>query len=590
MSRKYNISYTARDAESIKNDLLNKIPDLTEDWTDFRESDSGIVLLELMSMLGDMLFYSLDRKALETYLISSEEKQNVRAQIKPLNYKMHTYRSADALCKFSTEHTAKIPIPKYTTLSTKEVEGESISYVTYEDAVIPAESYKNIKVKQGELVELDNFTNRDIVNNRIDLPDMDIAEDTIILTIDEIEWKEVEDVVLQTEPGRFFSMEFDKYDNVYIKLFPGWRNLIDNENTMDINIKYLKSLGKNGSVGQYVINSITSDVFDINGVECSGKIKVENPERSTSGEDPQDLEEVKQSAIESAQTMRTAVTLEDYEVLGKDIDGIANAQALDWCIAELEELYSSITIGSGEDGRVTITADKYGGDGNNYHLEIIDNTGESDVDMSATKSDYKITLNLGTDSNGDLDDTKNTADKIVTEIDILSDVNASYSGTGQGSITSEDIPTENPKYFSGGFGPSEPYVVYFYAVPDDVGQVTEIIRDNITEFFRDKRVATVDFHVQDTSYYIIDFEIDVMTVPGSYIFPVETAIMDALEEFFNPKDRSFSELIKHSTLIRILEDSHDDIISANLVTPLNNVVVPFGYFPKLGDININIVS
>ena len=56
-----------RDYQSIFTDLVNTIPSLTEQWNTNDESDPGIVLVKLMSMLGDMLSYNTDKAYLEAF-------------------------------------------------------------------------------------------------------------------------------------------------------------------------------------------------------------------------------------------------------------------------------------------------------------------------------------------------------------------------------------------------------------------------------------------------------------------------------------------------------------------------------------------
>jgi hypothetical protein len=52
-----------KDYESIRQELLAKVPQLTDRWTDFNPSDLGVVLLELFCGVGDMLSYYLDAQA-----------------------------------------------------------------------------------------------------------------------------------------------------------------------------------------------------------------------------------------------------------------------------------------------------------------------------------------------------------------------------------------------------------------------------------------------------------------------------------------------------------------------------------------------
>lgn len=59
------IDYTDKDYVNILDDLINSIPGITQKWKSTDENDPGMVLVKLMAMIGDMLFYNqdIDRKS-----------------------------------------------------------------------------------------------------------------------------------------------------------------------------------------------------------------------------------------------------------------------------------------------------------------------------------------------------------------------------------------------------------------------------------------------------------------------------------------------------------------------------------------------
>jgi hypothetical protein len=104
---------------------------------------------------------------------------------------------------------------------------------------------------------------------------------------------------------------------------------------------------------------------------------------------------------------------------------------------------ASTTIGSGDNGVITITAinditdDKL--------IDAVVATGNSKA-MTAVFADGKLTITLGTDGAGTADATKNTATLIAEAIDDLDEFTATVSGTGDTAIA--DAITE--KAFTAG--------------------------------------------------------------------------------------------------------------------------------------------
>ena len=88
------LKYTSKDYHSIYTDLVASIPTITDLWTNTEDGDPGIVLVKLMSALGDMLSYNMDKQALEYYSSTVTQRKNAAKLFNLIGYKMHWYRSA----------------------------------------------------------------------------------------------------------------------------------------------------------------------------------------------------------------------------------------------------------------------------------------------------------------------------------------------------------------------------------------------------------------------------------------------------------------------------------------------------------------
>jgi hypothetical protein len=88
------IAYTDKDYANILDDLINSISGITEKWNTTDVNDPGMVLVRLMAILGDMLFYNQDMQALEVYPNSVTQRKNASIIYKLIGYKMRWYKSA----------------------------------------------------------------------------------------------------------------------------------------------------------------------------------------------------------------------------------------------------------------------------------------------------------------------------------------------------------------------------------------------------------------------------------------------------------------------------------------------------------------
>lgn len=95
---------------------------------------------------------------------------------------------------------------------------------------------------------------------------------------------------------------------------------------------------------------------------------------------------------------------------------------------------ATATLGSGDNGVVTVTADEVGTEGNDLTIAAVLGVG-LDVALSAAKVTNVITVTLGTNGSGTIDATKNTAVLVAGVITALADVSAVASGTGATAIS-----------------------------------------------------------------------------------------------------------------------------------------------------------
>lgn len=83
------VDYQARDFWSFRRALLDFASQRYPDWQDRFEADLGVMLVEVMSALGDELAYSQDRIAREAHLETATQRRSLRRHTKLIDYPMH---------------------------------------------------------------------------------------------------------------------------------------------------------------------------------------------------------------------------------------------------------------------------------------------------------------------------------------------------------------------------------------------------------------------------------------------------------------------------------------------------------------------
>ena len=139
------IIYTDKDYINILDDLINSIQGITQKWNTTDENDIGMVLVKLMAMLGDMLFYNMDMQALEVYPNTVTERKNAATIFKLIGYKMRWYKSATTQVNITNTYTNSITIPRFCTFVTTN---GNITYCTFKQYEVMSNTTSNIWLLQ----------------------------------------------------------------------------------------------------------------------------------------------------------------------------------------------------------------------------------------------------------------------------------------------------------------------------------------------------------------------------------------------------------------------------------------------------------
>ncbi|MFF5477921.1 putative baseplate assembly protein [Streptomyces sp. NPDC012935] len=101
------VDYTARDYDTIRKLLLDRLALTTPDWVERSPADLGVTLVELLAYTGDQISYQQDAVATEAYLDTARRRVSVRRHVRLIDYAMHDGCAARAYVAVETaaDHT-----------------------------------------------------------------------------------------------------------------------------------------------------------------------------------------------------------------------------------------------------------------------------------------------------------------------------------------------------------------------------------------------------------------------------------------------------------------------------------------------------
>ncbi|MCL7375256.1 putative baseplate assembly protein [Streptomyces sp. 35G-GA-8] len=103
------IDYTARDYDTIRRLILDRLALTTPDWVERNAADLGTTLVELLAHNADLIGYQQDAVATEAYLDTARRRVSVRRHVRLIDYPMHDGVNARAFVTVQTARRLTLP-------------------------------------------------------------------------------------------------------------------------------------------------------------------------------------------------------------------------------------------------------------------------------------------------------------------------------------------------------------------------------------------------------------------------------------------------------------------------------------------------
>lgn len=320
------VSYTNKDYESLRKELLAKVPQLTDRWTDFNSSDMGVVLLELFCGVGDMLAYYLDAQAAEAFLPTARQRQNVINLCKLISYRLDSPVPSSTILQFSlgTPLSEDLTIPNGLACRARLEDGD-VEFVSVAEVIIPRGQLSvEVGARQG-LRKTETFPASGDPHQTFVLSGQNIGQNSLRVQLQGHDWTEVGHFQESDTDSRHFQTETDGLGKTSVIFGDGIRGAVPC-NGNEIEVSYLETLGGAGNIGANLITETLTSVYQ-DGSQIS--LAVTNPVPATGGCDQESLAHARKQAPAEVRSLWKAVTRDDYKALAEGFPGVAKAKVLD---------------------------------------------------------------------------------------------------------------------------------------------------------------------------------------------------------------------------------------------------------------------
>lgn len=304
--------YAGRDFRTFFDDLKKKIQEEYGDlYNDFVESAVGVMLIDMMSWVGETLSFYLDRQASESYMETALTKTAVERLARQIGYKMYgaVSGSVDLSVTLVRQWPFAVTIPK----GFKFKGPNDLIFEATQDVVFPSLDVgpKTVAAREGE-TKTQTFISDGSKNQKIVLGGVKtgqyLVEGTVVVRKDSEVWEEVE--FLGFEQTNQFEVGYGAAPPV-IRFGDGIAGNIP-EAGAEIQVEYVAGSGKAGFAGSDTINDVVT-TLRVSGNDIA--LVVTNSEPSSGASDGESILRTKRMAPGYFRARDVAVTRTDIEDL-----------------------------------------------------------------------------------------------------------------------------------------------------------------------------------------------------------------------------------------------------------------------------------
>lgn len=316
--------YTSRDYASIRDDLINLIPQFMPDWTSRDPNDLGIVLLELFSYVADNLNFYIDRIANESFLDSATQRSSVIRLARLFGYIPTNAVSAQAVLQFTNTSSVNGAIPAGTIVSTITSQSTSpVSFLTTAPLYLNAGATGTVAAVQGTQISAEQIGVSDgSIAQAFTLFNTNVSQGSVQITISQPDiatpWYYVPFLSTASPFDQVYTLFVDENGVVTVQFGDGVTGAVPAAGAT-ILADYRIGGGAVGNVDANTLITITSQV--------PAGWAVTNPNAAVGGADAESTDSIRVNAVNALVTQQRATTLSDYASLAVTVPGIAKAYA-----------------------------------------------------------------------------------------------------------------------------------------------------------------------------------------------------------------------------------------------------------------------
>lgn len=315
------LDYTELDQEALETRIFRLIDSAFPDWTERSRINFGNLLVGALAMIGDVLAFQMNNQSGESRWSTARLRRSLLALVKLVAYRPASARPA------TVDLTIALPAPLANSVTIAagqriltDAVTNPVAYQLLADVVFAPGDTVKVASAENSVTYTELFTSSELPDQVFVLGRAGVVDGSVTLVAADGAFSEVTDLLDSTSTSKHFQVAVDAQDRGAIAVGNGINGSIPHGS---ITVTYKTTDGVAGRVEPGRLNRIDGSVYDALGT--SVRPTVTNVAASSGGDARESNSAIRRNVPRSLPVQARAVSRPDYEVVARQVPGVARA-------------------------------------------------------------------------------------------------------------------------------------------------------------------------------------------------------------------------------------------------------------------------
>lgn len=327
------IDYSSRDFAGFEASVYARASQIVPDWQSRDAGDFGVVLIDILSYIGDTLSYQIDRVASETFLPTARRRESVVNIAALMGYRPTGRLAATLTLQFTAPDISTATVPAGTqvvttpTSDTTPIYFETLTDITFPSGGISgADQLLTVEAVEGQTVSGEVVAiSTGLAGQFYPLFNQPLIDGSTIVQVQDNPanaartWSYVDNLIEAGPFDEVFSIDITDAGIALVLFGNGITGAIPTRGAQ-ITANYRVGGGVDGNVGAGAVTEIVQTITNVTSVI--------NTTNGVGGEDEEDIEAIRAKAPYVFSANNRAINEEDWTGLALRVPGVAKALAV----------------------------------------------------------------------------------------------------------------------------------------------------------------------------------------------------------------------------------------------------------------------